>query len=97
MESNGRNERNASAKEAHESTNPNLFVQMPISPQSGIRTVTTLVITNIFFVLIFQYRWMYQKPSVLIRDVLVHRRKNRLKAKHLAVDVIACARPRYVF
>jgi hypothetical protein len=33
---------------------------------------------TIFFVLIFQYLWIYQNPSVLM------------------VDVIACARPRYV-
>jgi hypothetical protein len=34
-------------------------------PQSGMSTVTTFVTTNIFFVEIFQYRWMYQKPNVL--------------------------------
>jgi hypothetical protein len=42
---------------------------MPIIPQSGMRIVTTLVTTNMRFVLIFQYRWMYQNPSVDAVDV----------------------------
>lgn len=60
-------------------THPMVFVQIPIIPHRGMRIVTTFVTTNIFFVLIFQYFWIYQNPNVL------------------AVDVIACAKPRYVF
>ena len=50
--------------------NPSLSVHMPIMPHSGIMIVTTFVTTNIVFVGIFQYRWMYQKPSVLMVDVI---------------------------
>jgi hypothetical protein len=32
--------------------------------------VTTFVTTNMRFVLIFQYRWMYQNPSVDAVDVI---------------------------
>ena len=47
-----------------------MLVHRPIIPHRGIRIVTTFVTTNIVFVGIFQYRWMYQKPSVLMVDVI---------------------------
>lgn len=71
-----------------------MSVQIPIIPQKGIKTVTTFVTTNIFFVLIFQCRWIYQNPRVLIVDVIacdnpiyVNVRKEKLNLAFWQIEI----------
>ena len=53
-------------------------------------------IRTIFFVLIFQYFWMYQKPNVLETAGLSAPRSLGERITYLAVDVMAWDSPRYV-